>query len=112
MIVLGGMSIGSLLFHQFAAAIALPEQRLFDFPCGVPGHRGKDDLPGPLVPGQLLAELVDLFLGAGLSLLHLDDVSLRLLLQRRRPRTHSGPKNATRGFPRSASRGVSGGRET
>ena len=55
------------------AAVLLPQLGLFDLAGGVAGHVGEDDLPGPLVPGQIGAELVDLTLGAGHAVLHLDN---------------------------------------
>ena len=59
--------------HQTHAAVLLPQLGLLDFSGGVPGDGGEDDPAGPLVPGQIGAELVDLALGAGHALLHLDD---------------------------------------
>ena len=59
--------------HQAHAAVFLPQLGLFDLAGGVAGHVGKDDLPGPLIPGQVGAELVDLALGAGHAVLYLND---------------------------------------
>ena len=47
-----------LLLHQSATAVFFTEGGLFDLAGGVAGDPVEDDLPGPLVPGQLLAELL------------------------------------------------------
>src|SRR5699024_10175208 len=62
-----------LRLHQPPVAVLLPQDGLLDLAGGVPGDLVKDDPPGPLVPGQLVAEGVDLLLGTRHVLLDLDD---------------------------------------
>ena len=47
--------------HQPHAAVLFPQLGLLDFSGGVTGHWGKNQLAGPLVAGQVLAKLHDLF---------------------------------------------------
>ena len=75
---MGAVFLGSglpsvLLGHQLVRAVHLAQLWLLDFARGVPGNLMEDDFLGALVPGQLLAELVYLHLGAVHSLLDLDD---------------------------------------
>ena len=67
------MSVADLRLHQPAVAVLLPQGRLFDLPGGVARHTVKDDPAGPLVAGQIGAELGNLRLCAVLALLHLND---------------------------------------
>lgn len=59
--------------HQAFAAVFLPQRRLFDLAGGIPGHGVEENLLGPLVPGHIQAELIDLRLGAFHAILDLDD---------------------------------------
>ena len=62
-IVLVRFSVFDLGSYKAFTAVDLTELGLFDLACGISWNIGEDDLSWAFISGQLIAELIDFFLG-------------------------------------------------
>ena len=65
-----GLGLGC---DQEGGAVLFAETGLLNLAGRISGNVGEDDLDGPLVARELLAEVADIFFSAGIALFDLDD---------------------------------------